>query len=155
MKLKKLMIISVMIAALSACTRMDTAASAKDPSVTVPAPQQAASAGQETDDTVSEDNGVSGYISIPTATPTVIPPHEVYLGDLCVLSDVSTLDLSGVDLSGLDVGAFFDSLPELKQVRMKDNGLGNADYAELQDTHPGIRIIWDLKIKSGRYLPIR
>jgi len=148
MKLKHLICLIVMTAALCACTRNDTAAPAKDPSEAAQSAMQAVSADEVNKDVVSEDKGVTGYISIPTATPTDIPPHEVYLGDLCVLSDVKTLDLSGIDLSGLDVGAFFDSLTDLKQVRMKDNGLGNADYADLQDTHPGIRIIWDLKIKK-------
>ena len=91
---------------------------------------------------------ITGYISTPTATPTEIPPHMVYLGDFGVLSNESFVDLSGVDCTGLDVDGFLDSLTDVKTVRMRDNGLTNDDYAALQDAYPGIRIIWDIKIKK-------
>lgn len=132
---------------LTACT---AASSAEDIQQPTPQPAVTVIPTEPAAPLVSEDPlpSVTDSISPPAATPTEIPPHMIYLGDFAVLSNESFVDLSGVDCTGLDVGAFLDSLTDVKEIRMRDNGLKNDDYAALQDSHPGIRIIWDIKIKK-------
>ena len=132
---------------LSSCTTTPPVDNMQPPS---PQPTPSVITADDASLTVSENiqPSITGYISTPTSTPTEIPPHMVYLGEFGVLSNESFVDLSGVDCTGLDVGAFLDALTDVTEVSMKDNGLKNEDYAALQDSHPGIRIIWDIKIKK-------
>lgn len=132
---------------LTACTTVSSVEDMQQPS---PQPTPYAVSADISVPSVSPDTqpAITGYISTPSPTPTEIPPHMVYLGDFGVLSNESFVDLSGIDCSEQDVGAFLDSLTDVKEIRMKDNGLKNEDYAALQDSHPDIRIIWDIKIKK-------
>lgn len=85
-------------------------------------------------------------ISEPEPEPE---PVLVKLGDeFEVMSDTAEVDISGIDVSELDMDAFFDSMTNLEKITMKDCGLDNDGYAALQDAHPDVRIIWDIKVKT-------
>ena len=92
---------------------------------------------------VSEnDEGVSENI----VTGSKPLPHMVYLGPYGVMSDSVELDLSGRDLSELDVDGFIDQMPYIESIRLQDCGLSNEECASLQDAHPDVFLIWDIKI---------
>lgn len=85
-------------------------------------------------------------VSEPEPEPEPVP---VKLTDeLEFMSDTEEIDISGTDVTELDMDAFLDSMTGLKKITMKDCGLDNDGYAALQDAHPDVRIIWDIKVKT-------
>ena len=84
--------------------------------------------------------------SIPEPEPE--PVLVKLTDDFEVMSDTEEVDISGIDVSTLDMEAFLDSMTKLKKLTMKDCGLDNDGYAALQDAHPDVRIIWDIKVKT-------
>ena len=84
--------------------------------------------------------------SIPEPEPEPVP---VKLTDeFEVMSDTEEVDISGIDISTLDMETFLNSMTKLKKLTMKDCGLDNDGYAALQDAHPDVRMIWDIKVKT-------
>lgn len=84
----------------------------------------------------------------PLPAPEPKPePKVVTLGDYETTSDRTGINISGMDVSGLDVDTFINEIPDLKLLIMKDCGLENEEYAALQDAHPDVRIIWNIKTR--------
>lgn len=85
-----------------------------------------------------------------TTTETTVPPAvPVMLCDgMEYMSDTEELDISGTDASVLDMNGFLDQMTGLKRITMKNCGLDNDGYAALQDAHPDVRIIWDIRVKT-------
>ena len=65
-------------------------------------------------------------------------------------ADLSGIDLKGVILSGVDLDGILDSFPNLKKLYLLDCGLSNDEYAALQDRHPGIRMIWEIRLSHWK-----
>ncbi len=64
------------------------------------------------------------------------------------LSDTHYADISGTDLRNNDIEELLSSLKELDTVRMQNCGLGNDGYAAIQDAHPEIRFIWNIRVRN-------
>ncbi|MCR4642311.1 MAG: hypothetical protein K5697_09815 [Lachnospiraceae bacterium] len=71
--------------------------------------------------------------------------NTVLLGERRIPLKAVKLNLSGMNLSGYNVDALFSRMANLKYVEMIGCGLGNDEYAKLQDDHPGIRILWEIR----------
>ena len=99
------------------------------PATTVPAPVETT-----TEETTTEE--------------TTTYPSEVYIGDLVITNDQTEADISYYDVKalGVDMNQVLDSLPNLQTITMIDCGLSNAEYAALQDSHPDIKIIWEVDL---------
>ena len=69
----------------------------------------------------------------------------VLIGERRIPLNAVKLNLSGLNVSGYDMDALFSHMPNLKYVEMIGCGLSNDGYAELQDKHPGIRILWEIR----------
>lgn len=82
-----------------------------------------------------------------TKTAPVIPQDQ-YVGDILITVDAEEADISYNDVKwlGVDMGKVLDSLPNLKRIYMIGCGLTNAEYAALQDSHPNVRIIWEINL---------
>ena len=96
----------------------------------------------------SEPESISEIESESEPEPEPEPePVLVKLGDdFEIMSDATEADISGIDVSELDMDAFFEAMPNLERLTMKDCGLDNDGYAALQDAHPDVRLIWDIKL---------
>lgn len=84
--------------------------------------------------------------SIPEPEPEPVPVRLT--DEFEVMSDTEEVDLSGIDISNLDMETFLGSMTKLKKLTLKDCGLDNDGYAALQDAHPDVRMIWDIKVKT-------
>lgn len=75
-------------------------------------------------------------------------PVPVKLGEeFEVMSNTEEVDISDIDVSELDMDEFFASMTHLKKLTMKNCGLDNDGYAALQDAHPDVKIVWDIKTR--------
>jgi len=121
----------------------------------VQAPQQFPVQSAETTDaeiqttTVSEITTATADTTTETTTTTAPPPVLVTLCEgMEYMSDTEEIDITGKDVSSLDMESFLDQMTGLKRIIMKDCGLDNDGYAALQDAHPDVRIIWNIKVKT-------
>ena len=82
-----------------------------------------------------------------TEETTTVPP-DVTIGDLIIPGDATEADISYYDVKylGVDMNEVLDSLPNLQKITMIGCGLNNAEYAALQDSHPDIKIIWEVNL---------
>ncbi|MCR4647453.1 MAG: hypothetical protein K5776_00075 [Lachnospiraceae bacterium] len=102
----------------------------------------------EPEEEIEEETAEPDVSSNTEAEEKEEKPILVYLGDnYRIFSDSTYANISGIDVSELDIEEFFASLPKLEKIIMKDCGLDNDGYAALQDAHPDIRIVWDIKTK--------
>ena len=74
-------------------------------------------------------------------------PVKVTIGDITLMSDAEVADLSGMDLNEVDVEDFLTNMTKLKKLTIKNCGLDNDGYAALQDAHPDVRMIWNIKTR--------
>ena len=74
-------------------------------------------------------------------------PVKVTIGDVTLMSDAEVADLSGMDLNEVDVEDFLTNMTKLKKLTIKNCGLDNDGYAALQDAHPDVRMIWNIKTR--------
>lgn len=83
-----------------------------------------------------------------TTEETTSVPQDVYIGDILIPGTAEEADISYVDIRslGIDMGAVLDSLPYLRRIYMIGCGLTNPEYAALQDTHPNIKIVWEVDL---------
>jgi len=75
------------------------------------------------------------------------PVYE-YFGDRQIPKNGRYIDISGINCRDKDLEAFIDTLTNVERIRMKDCGLSNDQYAALQDEHPEIRFIWNIRVKN-------
>lgn len=103
----------------------------------------------ESDNTDNDTIAESVDTEIPEPEPEPEPePVLVKLGEeFEIMSNETEADISGIDVSELDMEEFFSSMPELQKIIMKDCGLNNDGYAALQDSHPDIKIVWNIKTR--------
>ncbi len=80
----------------------------------------------------------------PTPSPTPTPVTELQVGNVVIPIEAEEADISGADLSAIDMDEVLSQLPSLKKLTMIDCGLGNEEYAALQDSHPDVRMIWEI-----------
>lgn len=101
-------------------------------------------------------------LEVPAAADDLEVPapadEEVETGiepiDLCgvvIYGDTEEADLSGIDLkglisSGVDLDGILDGFPNLKKLILIGCGLSNDEYAALQDRHPDIRMVWEIRL---------
>lgn len=119
-------------------------------------PQQAPAAvlsqpetAEMTETTALTTSTVTEETTTETTAATVPPPVPVTLcAGMEYMSDTEDLDISGTDVTALDMDGFLSAMTGLKRIRMKNCGLDNDGYAALQDAHPDVRIIWDIKVKT-------
>lgn len=83
-----------------------------------------------------------------TEEKTTFIPQDLYVGDILITADQEEADISYTDVKylGIDMGQVLDSLPNLKKLTMIGCGLNNAEYAALQDSHPNIKIVWEVNL---------
>ena len=74
-------------------------------------------------------------------------PVKVTIGDVTLMSDATVADLSGMDLNEVDIEDFLSNMTKLEKLTIKDCGLDNDGYAALQDAHPDVRMIWNIKTR--------
>ncbi len=72
----------------------------------------------------------------------------VLIGERRIPLNAVKLNLSGLNVNGYDMDALFSHMPNLKYVEMIGCGLSNDGYAQLQDNHPGIRILWEIRYST-------
>jgi Leucine-rich repeat (LRR) protein len=85
--------------------------------------------------------------SVPEPEPEP-EPVPVKLGEeFEVMSDAKEVDISDIDVSELDMEEFLASMTKLEKLTMKNCGLDNDGYAALQDAHPDVKIVWDIKTR--------
>ncbi|MBR5422267.1 MAG: hypothetical protein IK115_14085 [Lachnospiraceae bacterium] len=82
--------------------------------------------------------------------PLPMQGETVQLGDRLIPLNAVKIDLSGMNLSQYDMNAVFDRMPNLKKATLIGCGLSNDGYAALQDAHPGIRMIWEIKYATRK-----
>lgn len=71
--------------------------------------------------------------------------NTVLLGERRIPLKAVKLNLSGMNLNPYNMDELFSRMPNLKRVEMIGCGLSNDAYAQLQDNHPGIRMIWEIR----------
>ena len=71
--------------------------------------------------------------------------NTVLLGERRIPLMAVKLNLSGMNLNPYNIDELFSRMPNLKYVEMIGCGLSNDAYAQLQDNHPGIRMIWEIR----------
>jgi hypothetical protein len=52
-----------------------------------------------------------------------------------------------MDLNEVDIEDFLGNMTKLEKLTIKDCGLDNDGYAALQDAHPDVRMIWNIKTR--------
>ncbi|MBR5420971.1 MAG: leucine-rich repeat domain-containing protein [Lachnospiraceae bacterium] len=78
------------------------------------------------------------------------PGRTLKIGERLIPLHARSLDLSGIDLSACDMDKLFAAMDRLEKIVMIDCGLDNEGYARLQDAHPGVRIIWEIKFSRRK-----
>ena len=111
---------------------------------TTPAPEETLVAAAATLPPVTNVTTTTAATTATTAAPVSVTLCE----GIVFPSDTAEIDISGTNVSGLDMDSFLNAMTGLKRITMKNCGLDNDGYAALQDAHPDVRMIWDIKVKT-------